>query len=94
MHVSLADGMIETPGELPAGPATFEVTNDGSMEHIFQLEGQGIEQVFDANLQPGESNTMQVDSTVVRAFVSTAQWTNIVLNIHKEVELAANEHAG
>jgi hypothetical protein len=61
VQVSLVDGAIEMPNGLPAGPTTFKVTNNGSMAHNFEIEGQDIEQVFEANLQPGASNTMQVE---------------------------------
>jgi glucose/arabinose dehydrogenase/uncharacterized cupredoxin-like copper-binding protein len=61
VQVSLVDGAIDMPTELPAGPTTFAVTNNGTMAHNFEIEGQGLEQVFEENLQPGESNTLQVD---------------------------------
>lgn len=47
--------------EVPAGPTTFAVTNVGSMEHNFEIEGQGVEEAFDENLQPGQSDTLTVD---------------------------------
>jgi uncharacterized cupredoxin-like copper-binding protein len=59
--VSLVDFEIRMPNQLPGGPTTFTVTNDGTHPHNFEIEGQGIEQVFEENLQPGESNTMTVD---------------------------------
>jgi uncharacterized surface protein with fasciclin (FAS1) repeats len=61
VQVSLVDGAIEMPTSLPAGPTTFEVTNNGTMEHSFEIEGGDIEEVFDENLQPGGSNTLTVD---------------------------------
>jgi uncharacterized cupredoxin-like copper-binding protein len=61
VSVSLVDFEIRMPNQLPAGPTTFTVTNEGTHPHNFEIEGQGIEQVFEANLQPGESNTMTID---------------------------------
>ena len=42
--VSLTEFAIDMPTELPAGPTTFEITNDGTIEHNFEVEGQGIEE--------------------------------------------------
>jgi len=49
------------PESIPAGSTTFEVTNNGTMEHNFEIEGGDIDEQFDENLQPGESNTLTVD---------------------------------
>ena len=49
------------PTEPPAGPTTFEVTNDGTFPHSFEVEGQGGEAALDANLEPGQSATLEVD---------------------------------
>ena len=49
------------PDSLPAGPTTFTVTNDGTIEHSFEIEGQGIEQQLEHHLKPGESMDLQVD---------------------------------
>ncbi len=59
--VSLTEFMIDMPAELPAGPTTFTITNDGTIEHNFEVEGQGIEEEFAANLQPGETQELRVD---------------------------------
>jgi uncharacterized cupredoxin-like copper-binding protein len=61
VNVSLVEFEIQMPNMIPAGPITFEVSNDGTMEHNFEIEGQGIEEEFETNLQPGETRTMQVD---------------------------------
>jgi glucose/arabinose dehydrogenase/uncharacterized cupredoxin-like copper-binding protein len=61
VQVSLVDGVIEMPATLPAGLTTFEVTNNGMMEHNFEIEGGDIREELDENLQPGESNTLTVD---------------------------------
>jgi uncharacterized cupredoxin-like copper-binding protein len=59
--VSLSEFAIDMPDSLPAGPTTFEVTNDGTIEHSFEIEGQGIEEELEHHLQPGETLTLQVD---------------------------------
>ncbi len=59
--VSLTEFAIDMPSELPAGRATFEVTNDGTIEHNFEVEGQGIEEELPENLAPGASGTLTVD---------------------------------
>jgi hypothetical protein len=61
VRVSLVEWAIEMPPTLPAGPTVFEVTNNGTMVHNFKIEGQGIEAVFEENLQPGETRTLEVD---------------------------------
>jgi uncharacterized cupredoxin-like copper-binding protein len=61
VQVSLVDGTIEMPSELPAGPTIFEITNNGTGEHGFDIEGAGVEAMLEPTLQPGESGTLEVD---------------------------------
>lgn len=61
VQVSLTDFSIEMPENLPAGPATFRVSNDGAVEHNFEVEGQGMEEELEENLAPGDTGTLQVD---------------------------------
>lgn len=61
VEVSLTNFEIGMPSELPAGPTTFQVTNNGDSVHNFEVEGQGIEAVLEQDLQPGESATLEVD---------------------------------
>jgi uncharacterized cupredoxin-like copper-binding protein len=61
VQVGLTEYQINMPNEVSAGMITFEVTNNGTVEHNFEIEGQGIEQVFDQNLQPGETRSMTVE---------------------------------
>jgi hypothetical protein len=56
--VSLVDGEIQMPDTLPAGPVIFEVTNNGTEEHGFEIEGQGE---LENDLQPGETASLEVD---------------------------------
>ena len=44
MAVSLTEFMIDMPTELPAGATALEITNNGTIEHNFEVEGQGIEE--------------------------------------------------
>ena len=39
IEVVLTDDGIEMPEEMPAGPAMFEVTNGGSADHGFAIDG-------------------------------------------------------
>jgi uncharacterized cupredoxin-like copper-binding protein/streptogramin lyase len=59
--VSLTEFAIDMPNELPAGPTTFEISNDGTVEHSFEIEGQGIEEELEPHLRPGASDTLTVD---------------------------------
>lgn len=61
VQVSLTDFSIEMPETLPAGPTTFRVSNDGAVEHNFEVEGQGMEEELAENLAPGGTGTLQVD---------------------------------
>jgi uncharacterized cupredoxin-like copper-binding protein len=60
-QVSLAEWTIDMPDQLPAGPVTFVVSNDGEFEHNFEVEGEGIEEEFPENLQPGETGTLEFE---------------------------------
>jgi len=61
VEVSLREFAIDMPDSLPAGPTTFTVTNAGTIEHSFEIEGRGIEQELEHHLKPGETMTLQVD---------------------------------
>ena len=43
-----------------AGEVTFEITNDGSIPHNLEVEGDGLEEVSDT-INGGESTTLTVD---------------------------------
>ena len=61
VDVVLQEFEILMPRQLGAGPATFRVTNRGTMQHSFEIEGQGTERKLDEPLEPGETETLQVD---------------------------------
>lgn len=63
VEARLSEYKIEMPASLRAGTITFRVTNAGTMEHNFVVEGQGIKRTLDNNLQPNETNTLQVNLT-------------------------------
>lgn len=63
VDVVLLDFAIEMPGTLPAGPTAFKVTNRGEAPHNFRIEGQGLDQAFETNIEPGETMTMTVNLT-------------------------------
>jgi uncharacterized cupredoxin-like copper-binding protein len=60
-EVVLTEYQIEMPTSLSVGSQAFSVTNNGTVEHNFEVEGQGIEERFETNLSPGESQTLQLD---------------------------------
>jgi hypothetical protein len=61
VEVKLTEFVIEMPTTVPPGPVTFSVTNAGTMEHNFEVEGQGLEKKFDTPLKPGETRSLRVD---------------------------------
>jgi plastocyanin len=58
-EVGLTEYQIEMPTSLSARAQTFSVTNNGTMGHNFQVEGQGIEEKFETDLTAGETQTLQ-----------------------------------
>lgn len=61
VEVGLRAFTIDMPSSLEPGPTVFRVTNAGEIAHNFEVEGQGIEEVFETNLQPGDTNTLRMD---------------------------------
>jgi uncharacterized cupredoxin-like copper-binding protein len=61
VEVSLVDGAIEMSEQIAAGSITFNVTNNGTEEHGFEIEGEGVEEEIEGNLQPGDSASLTVD---------------------------------
>jgi uncharacterized cupredoxin-like copper-binding protein len=61
VNVSLSEFKIDMPDSLPAGTTTFTVTNNGTIVHSFEFEGQGIEKRLPHTLNPGESATLTLD---------------------------------
>ena len=61
VEVRLTEFAIEMPTTVPPGPVAFSVTNAGTVEHNFEVEGQGIEEKFTTTLQAGETKSLEVD---------------------------------
>ena len=61
VEVKLTEFAIAMPTTVPPGPVTFSVTNAGTMEHNFEVEGQNIERAFETPLKPGKTRSLQVD---------------------------------
>ncbi|MDQ3549361.1 MAG: cupredoxin domain-containing protein [Chloroflexota bacterium] len=61
IDVTLTEFQIEMPSTIQAGPVSFVVTNEGNGTHNFEIEGEGIEAVLEANLAGGETQTLEVD---------------------------------
>src|SRR5688572_29952370 len=61
VQVSLDDGAIQMPDTIPAGMIRFEVTNNGTTEHNFEIGGPAIQLRLESNLLPGQSGTLEVD---------------------------------
>jgi hypothetical protein len=61
VEVQLQEYTISMPASISAGQTVFEVTNVGTEEHSFVIEGQGIDAELEHHLQPGETLTLEVD---------------------------------
>lgn len=59
--VSLAEFAISMPSTLPAGRVTFAVTNDGTITHSFEIEGNGVEKELKSPLEPGQTDMFSVN---------------------------------
>lgn len=60
VDVSLTEYSIDMPDSIPAGHVTFNISNDGSETHAFEVEGNGMEEETE-ELAPGGSDTLEVD---------------------------------
>ena len=61
IDVGLSEYTIDMPANLPAGPVTFLITNDGTLAHSFAIEGPGIDEALTHDLAPGETGAFTVD---------------------------------
>lgn len=97
VDVGLVEFDINMPTTLPAGRTIFRVTNEGTAEHNFEVEGQGMEHVFPQNLQPGETQTMEVElqegSYVVYCPVANHRSRGMEVNLTVEPSAATGEAA-
>jgi uncharacterized cupredoxin-like copper-binding protein len=60
IHPTLSEYRIEMPTRLNGAPMTLQVTNTGSLEHGFEIEGEGFERRLQSRLKPGDSRTFQL----------------------------------
>lgn len=75
VQVTLAEDRIQMPGSVPAGPTTFEVTNEGNAERRFEIAGPGVEQRLATPLKQYEVQTLTVDLEPGTYRVSTGDRT-------------------
>jgi uncharacterized cupredoxin-like copper-binding protein len=59
--VRLSNFAIDMPTELPAGPTQFNITSLGPAPHNFVIEGNGISERLEANLDPQRTGQLTVD---------------------------------
>ena len=59
VEVHLSEGTIQMPASVPSGKTTFQVINDGTAAHGFQIEGpSGDQQV--PTVEPGQKASLQM----------------------------------
>lgn len=58
--VSLTEFTIDMPSSVPAGHLVFNVANDGTVVHGFEIEGNGVEKKI-SQISPGQSDSLAVD---------------------------------
>lgn len=61
VEVVLSEFEIEMEDSISAGETTFAIRNAGSVEHGFEIEGNGVEEMLDTNLAPGAEGTLTVN---------------------------------
>jgi LysM repeat protein len=59
--VSETEFKLDMPTTVSAGMVTFNVTNNGTVPHSLEIQGQGVDQKLPSVLQPGQSGTLQVN---------------------------------
>jgi uncharacterized cupredoxin-like copper-binding protein len=60
VEVHLSEYSIKLPDTLPAGPTTFVLHNDGHKNHIFKIQGPGIEETQSSILEPHGKGELKV----------------------------------
>lgn len=63
VDVSEKEFSITLPATVSAGAVTFRVTNNGTIPHSFEIQGQGTDQKLSEPLQPGAQGTLTVNLT-------------------------------
>lgn len=87
VEVKITDAAIEMPISVPAGTTTFTVTNTGTAEHDFRIEGVGVDKKLGVGLKPGESGTLQVELTPgsYKVTCPTAGSADLAMNMQFEL---------
>jgi uncharacterized cupredoxin-like copper-binding protein len=62
VDVSLTEFAIDPANpRVNAGTVSFDVSNDGEIVHNLEVEGNGVEEELEQDLQPGDSGELTVD---------------------------------
>jgi uncharacterized cupredoxin-like copper-binding protein len=61
VEVVLSEFTIEMPTSVPAGSVAFDIANSGAMAHNFEIEGEGIEESLDEDLDPNQAESLTVE---------------------------------
>ena len=61
VEVRLAEHHIDMPKRLESGKTAFVVHNTGKEKHNFEIQGEGVEKKFFADLGPDESKVLHVN---------------------------------
>lgn len=60
VQVHLTEGAIQMPANLPAGKTTFQVVNEGTTVHGFEIEGPSGDKQL-PSVAPGKSASLVID---------------------------------
>ena|SRR5689334_4029787 len=60
VEVVLDEYTIDMPHELPPGPTTFVLRNEGQKTHSFKIVGPGLDVMLDASVRPKATQSLQV----------------------------------
>jgi uncharacterized cupredoxin-like copper-binding protein len=60
VDVVLDEYTIDMPHELPPGPTTFVLRNEGQKTHSFKIKGPGLDVMLEASVRPKATQTLQV----------------------------------
>lgn len=61
ISVRIVDYAFEMPNQIAAGTVTFNVENAGERKHNFEIEGEGIEEELERDLEPGQTGSLTVE---------------------------------
>src|SRR5204863_8216941 len=61
VDVTLNEKHVDLPTKLESGKTAFVVRNAGKVKHNFEVQGEGIDKKFFADLSPDETKVLHVD---------------------------------